>query len=109
MSHLESAVEARLVRAVQRAGALTYKLAPTTAGVPDRLVVWPTGRVDFVELKAEGGQTSSIQRVRIRELEEHLANVFVLYGPGEVDDYVETASLNAHALAPRAATTASWD
>ena len=45
MSQLESAVEAHLIRAVLRAGALTFKLAPTTAGVPDRLVVWPTGRV----------------------------------------------------------------
>ena len=84
MSQLESAVEAHLIRSVMTAGALTYKLAPTTAGVPDRLVVWPSGRVDFVEVKAEGGRLSSVQKVRIRDLEANAANVFVVHGKAEV-------------------------
>ena len=82
--------ETRLTRAVRRAGALTYKLAPTTAGVPDRLVVWPGGTVDFIEVKASDGEISPIQRERIRDLREHGANVFVLFGHPEVEEYLAT-------------------
>lgn len=92
MNQLESAVEAHLIRSVMTAGALTFKLAPTASGIPDRLVVWPTGRVDFVEVKAEGGRLSSIQKVRIRDLEANAANVFVVTGRDGVDTYVDEAA-----------------
>lgn len=110
MSQLESAVEARLIRSVLSAGALTFKLAPTTAGVPDRLVVWPTGRVDFVEVKAEGGRLSAIQKVRIRDLEANAANVFVVTGKDEVDAYCDEAAAEG-AAQPRHRVSAgsSWD
>lgn len=108
MSQLESAVEAHLIRSVMTAGALTFKLAPTTAGVPDRLVVWPSGRVDFVEVKAEGGRLSSIQKVRIRDLEANAANVFVVHGKAEVDAYVAEVAIEG-AAQPRPRVTASWD
>ena len=110
MSQLESAVEAHLIRSVLSAGALTFKLAPTTAGVPDRLVVWPTGRVDFVEVKAEGGRLSSIQKVRIRDLEANAANVFVVTGKAEVDAYVaEAAAEGAAQPRHRVSAGSSWD
>lgn len=108
MSQLESAVEAHLIRSVMTAGALTFKLAPTTAGVPDRLVVWPSGRVDFVEVKAEGGRLSSIQKVRIRDLEANAANVFVVHGKAEVDAYVAEVAIEG-AAQPRPRVAASWD
>ena len=84
----ESATETRLTRAVRLAGAITYKLAPTTAGIPDRLIIWPTGVVDFVEVKADDGVVSPIQRQRLRELRENRANTFVVFGPAEADAYV---------------------
>ena len=89
MTPRESATETRLTRAVKLAGALTYKLAPTTAGIPDRIVVWPTGVVDFVEVKADSGKVAPIQHRRIEELREHGANVFVARGFAGVDAYVE--------------------
>ena len=88
MTPRESATETRLTRAVRRAGALTYKLAPTTAGIPDRIIVWPIGVVDFVEVKAEDGRLSPIQRSRISDLRENGASVHVVYGHDGVDDYV---------------------
>lgn len=84
----ESAVEARLVRGVRTAGGRTFKLAPTTAGIPDRLVVLPGGQVHFVELKADRGRTSPIQRVRLAELSDLGAATFVLYGYEDVDEYL---------------------
>lgn len=89
MTIRESATETRLTRAVRRAGALTFKLAPTTAGIPDRLVVWPTGVVDFVEVKADNGKVAPIQHHRIRDLRERGANVFVASGFAGVDAYVD--------------------
>ena len=89
MTPRESATETRLTRAVRRSGALTFKLAPTTAGIPDRIIVWPTGVVDFVEVKADNGKVSPIQRHRIEELRERGANAFVARGFAGVDDYVD--------------------
>lgn len=89
MTPRESATETRLTRAVRRAGALTFKLAPTTAGIPDRIVVWPTGVVDFVEVKAADGKVSPIQHRRIEALRERGANAFVARGFAGVDAYVD--------------------
>lgn len=68
----ESEIEARLVRGVKALGGVAYKfVSPGNVGVPDRLVVLPGGRVIFVELKAEGGRLSPMQRrqmTRLRQL-----------------------------------------
>lgn len=84
----ESAVEARLVRRVRIAGGEAFKMAPTVAGLPDRLVVLPGGRVHFVEVKADGGRLSRIQEVRIAELRSLGAEVHVVTGTAGVDDYL---------------------
>lgn len=60
----ESAVESALVKAVRRAGGWAYKfVSPNHRGVPDRLVCWPGGRVEFVELKAPG-KKATLQQMR---------------------------------------------
>lgn len=49
---LEKEIEAKLRDRVKRAGGLCLKwVCPGWAGVPDRLVLLPGGRVVFVELK----------------------------------------------------------
>ena len=58
----EAQLEARFRQAVRSAGGLIEKLAPTSAGVPDRLVLMPGGRMFLVELKADGGSLRPIQR-----------------------------------------------
>ena len=53
----EKVVEGKLVRAVKKAGGLAIKFAsPGQSGMPDRLVILPTGCVAFVEVKAPGGK-----------------------------------------------------
>ena len=65
----ESEIEARLVRGVKALGGVAYKfVSPGNVGVPDRLVVLPGGRVIFVELKAEGGRLSPMQRQQLARL-----------------------------------------
>ena len=51
----EKAIEQKLRIAIKAKGGLALKFtSPGTAGVPDRIVFAPDGRVFFVELKATG-------------------------------------------------------
>lgn len=55
-------VEAFLVKRVQLLGGQSIKLAPMQAGIPDRLVMLPGGKIFLVEVKAVGGTLEPIQR-----------------------------------------------
>lgn len=59
---LESRVERFLVDRVRLLGGMTFKIASTTKGLPDRCVVLPGGRVYLVELKAATGRLSPMQK-----------------------------------------------
>lgn len=59
---LERELERRLVRRVKEAGGIAAKwVSPGLAGVPDRIVFLPGGRVVFVELKRPGGKLTVLQ------------------------------------------------
>ena len=59
----ESRIERRLVDGVKKLGGMCLKfVSPGTPGVPDRLIIPPTGRIIFAELKAETGRLAKIQR-----------------------------------------------
>lgn len=60
---LERTLEQKLVAMVRGAGGLAIKwTAPSTAGVPDRIVFLPKGRIVFVELKAPGKRPTALQQ-----------------------------------------------
>lgn len=85
----ESEIEARLVRMVRGLGGLCLKfVSPGCAGVPDRIIILPGGRVVFVELKTEYGQLRNLQRYYIDELRERGADVRVLKGLDQVNDFI---------------------
>lgn len=88
---LESAVEAKLVRGVKAMGGIAYKfVSPGTAGVPDRIVVLPGGRVIFAELKTDSGRLSPGQRVQIGRLRALGAEVMVVRGQAGVTEFLES-------------------
>lgn len=64
MTKLEKEIEQALVRKVKHHGGLCLKwVCPGWAGVPDRLVLLPGGRIVFVELKRpKGGCLSKLQQ-----------------------------------------------
>jgi hypothetical protein len=63
----ESQVEAAFVRRVKSLGGQALKfVSPGRRGVPDRLVLWPGGRAEFVELKAPG-KKATLQQMREHE------------------------------------------
>lgn len=58
---LESSVEGHLARQMSRIGGRAYKFPPAVKGAPDRIVMFPHGRIFFVELKRQGGRLSPAQ------------------------------------------------
>lgn len=64
MSTLEKEIEKKLVDVVRGRGGLCLKwVCPGWAGVPDRIILLPGGRVLFAELKRpQGGVISSRQK-----------------------------------------------
>lgn len=65
----ESVVEKKLVMEVKKRGGLAVKfVSPGFDGVPDRLVLFPGGRMAFVEVKAPGKTMRPLQQYRARQL-----------------------------------------
>ena len=86
----ESVIEARLRDGVKARGGICWKfVSPGTTGVPDRLIILPGGKVFFIELKADTGRTSDIQKHRIDEMRNIGADVRVLTGLSQVKAFLE--------------------
>jgi hypothetical protein len=66
----ESSIEKKLVSKVRAMGGKAYKfVSPGCIGVPDRIVIFPGGKLVFVEIKAPGQKSRSIQLKRAEELQ----------------------------------------
>lgn len=75
----ENAIERRLVtEAVRRGGVAPKFVSPGLDGVPDRLLLFPGGRLAFAEVKAPGKKLRPLQRRRIEQLTALGFQVFVL-------------------------------
>lgn len=82
---LERTIEQRLVEAVRKAGGLCPKfVSPGWDGVPDRIVLFPGGKMGFVELKAPGQKLRPLQRRRREQLERLGFRVFVIDGVEQI-------------------------
>ena len=91
----EKTIEKKLVDGVKNLGGKAYKfVSPGNVGVPDRIVVWPNGKIDFVELKTEAGVLSKVQKLQIRALEARRCEVRVLYGAAAVKEYLRHGAAN---------------
>ena len=65
----ESVVEKKFVMEVKKRGGLAVKfVSPGFNGVPDRLVLFPSGRMAFVELKVPGKSMRPLQQYRAKQL-----------------------------------------
>lgn len=86
---IEADLEQKFKKLVADNGGLSFKwTSPGLRGVPDRIVIWPEGRVDFVEIKTRTGKLSVGQAAIQRRLRDQNANVFTLYGTDGILKYV---------------------
>lgn len=86
---IEKNIEQYFVRKVKAAGGWPVKLAcPGTAGMPDRMVLWPEGECQFVELKRPGGRPRPLQVSLMNRLHAIGFVAIVLSTREDVDLYV---------------------
>ena len=75
----ERIIESKLTRATKAMGGLALKfISPGYDGVPDRIVLFPGGRIAFVEVKAPGEKPRPLQLSRHRLLRRLGFRVYVL-------------------------------
>lgn len=81
----EKSIEQKLVREVKRRGGVCPKLvSPGFDGMPDRLILFPGGRMGFVEVKAPGESPRPLQTSRHRLLRRLGYQVYVLDDPEQI-------------------------
>lgn len=86
----ERDIEVYLRKQAKAAGGIAYKwTSPGNAGVPDRIVVLPGGRVHFIELKAPDKMPTPLQRVQHRKLNALGCTVWVIDSKEGVDDFLQ--------------------
>lgn len=96
---LERDIEKVLVTEVRKMGGRAFKwVSPGNDGVPDRIVIFPDRPPVFVELKAENGRLSALQKVQVRRLQDMGQDVRVLRGIQEVGRFLEDCGLKLRQL-----------
>lgn len=75
----EKVIEQKLVAEVKKTGGICPKwVAPGFDGVPDRIAMFPGGKIAFVEVKAPGEKPRPLQRARHELLQKLGFRVYVL-------------------------------
>ena len=86
----ERDIEVLLREGVKQLGGKAYKwVSPGNAGVPDRIVILPGGKVIFVELKQENGRLTRLQKVQQETLHGMGAVAVTLRGAEDVKMYLD--------------------
>lgn len=86
----EKTIEQKLVRMVLHRGGICPKfISPGYDGVPDRIVLFPGGRIAFVEVKAPGEKPRPLQLSRHRLLRRLGFRVYVLDDPGQIEEILQ--------------------
>jgi hypothetical protein len=89
----ESTIEAYLKQRVTLLGGMCIKwVSPGAVGVPDRICVFPGGKIVFVEVKAKGGTVSALQDYQQEELRKLGAQVEVVWSADDVDKLCDNAA-----------------
>lgn len=86
---MEKKIEAKLRRRVEDLGGLCLKFtSPAFDGVPDRIILSPTGKVCFVEAKSEGQNLRPLQEKRKKQFEALGFKVYVLITIEDMEEII---------------------
>lgn len=106
----EARIEQALTDGIRKEGGWCIKLvSPGNAGVPDRLVLLPGGKVIFVELKTDTGRPSMLQRYVIKRLMKLGMDVRILYGIKAVRAFLQEVSIDAVQAIPVSGSSGAVD
>ena len=86
---LEKQIERKLTEKVKKLNGMCLKQT-SLAGIPDRLVLMPGGKMAFVELKAPGEKPRKLQQVRIKQLRKMGFMCFVVDGLEMISDVLDS-------------------
>ena len=86
---LEKQIERKLTEEVKKLNGMCLKQT-SLAGIPDRLVLMPGGKMAFVELKAPGEKPRKLQQVRIKQLRKMGFMCFVVDGPEMISNVLDS-------------------
>lgn len=86
----EKDTEQYLRERVKMFGGIAYKfVSPGNVGVPDRLVLFPEGRIAFVELKAPGKKPTQLQLLQQKRIKDLGFEVLVIDNKADVDKFIQ--------------------
>lgn len=91
----EASLEEYFREQIAEHGGFPIKMAPTKKGVPDRLVAFPVGRLFLVELKADDGTVSPIQKLWHERILRFGVTVHVIYGRTGIDYWIRTVETDS--------------
>lgn len=87
----ESQIEKKLKDRIEAIGGKCMKfISPGMSGMPDRICLFPGGRVVFVETKAPGGKPRPLQRKRHQELQKLGFKVLVIDSEEKINEISAT-------------------
>ena len=92
---LEKELERKFVNILRKKGCIVYKfVSPGNAGVPDRLVITPDGKVHFAELKRKGKLLRPLQVMQARRLAKNHVKVHLVDGMEAIRAFLQEVMPN---------------
>lgn len=87
---LEKDVEQYLKKQIKKAGGKSLKFTSTEKGVPDQIVLLPSGKIIFIELKKRNGKLSPSQIKMHKTFQGFGQKVYTAFNKAEVDGIIQT-------------------
>lgn len=87
---LEKDIEKWMTEKVTDLGGMSLKfVSPGNPGVPDRIYIFPGGKVYFVELKKELGRLSNIQKWQRARFQKMGCRFYVVKGMKSAEEFIK--------------------
>ena len=86
----EKEIEQKLKMEVNAHDGICWKfVSPGTAGVPDRIILMPKGKIAFVEVKTKGEKPRPLQLARHRLLRQLGFKVYILDDVSQIGGIID--------------------